>query len=174
MTWAQYLNMIYAMIAFNVGIFSFIFYWEFWRKRGKLKVRIKTPLGEKERWVKPESDGETLIIEKGSERKKVPEWKAKFSNKSLIRFTKWFGRMGFAVDIFYNAEKCIEYDYSLSEAEMPKFDKKTSKGYINAEVLKQRGRGLKQELPFIFWLVVILVFVNLVLSGLTAQRMGIF
>jgi len=174
MTYEQWLQMVYAMLAFDSCVFAFIFYWEFWRKRGSIKVRIKTPLGEKTKWVKPQDDGETLIIEKGSDRKAKPEWKAKFTNKSLVPISRWFFRKAYAVDIFYNAPECIDYDYSLKKGEHPKWDKKTSKEFIEAEVLKQRGKKLKYEMPMLFWLIFIVSIVNLAISFGLAQRLHIF
>lgn len=171
MTWDQYFMLVRFMIAFNICVFVFVSYMEWWRKRGRIQVRIKTPLGEKKKWVKPENDGKTLIIEKES--KKRPEWKASFTNKSIVFFGRWFGRIGRAVDVFYHAKKCIDYDYTLSEADQPKFDKKASKGYIEAKVLKEMGKGEKMEIPFIFWVLLIMSFVNLALMFMIGNRLGV-
>jgi len=174
MTFEQWWMYVQIMLGFDAFIFLIIIYVGFWRKRGRIKVRIKTPMGEKTKWVKPDPDGKTLVIEKGSDRQNKPKWSATFSNKSLVAISRWLFRKAYAVDVFYNATECIEYDYSLKTSDAPKWSKKQSKEYIEAEVLKQRGKRLKYEMPTLFWLIFIICLINLVISFVLAQRLQLF
>ena len=145
------------------------------RSKGKIKVRIKTPYRERHKWVKPESDGKTLIIQKERKRKNIPEWKATFTQKSLVFVRRFFGLVqSFAVDVFPDATKCIEYDYDVKKISQPKFDKRTSTKFINAKVLENEGKQEMFKLPGLFWLILLLCAGSFLLSFLIANRMGVF
>lgn len=148
-------------ITFGVWLFVlFIAVVRWWRGRGALEVRVKTPLGEKKRYIKPEADGKTLVLEK--KRRNNPGWVATFTNKSLVPVSRWFGRKGFAVDLMYQATECVNYDFENKSNEQPKWTKKQSKEFIEAEVLKHAGRGLKYEMPGLFWLIAIGVVILII------------
>jgi len=161
---------VYQISAF-ITIFLLVLIYHFWNRKGKIKVRIKYPIREKEKWVKPEKDGKTLTIEKGAY-KKAP-WKVTFTNKSLVPQKSLFGTF-YAVDVLPEATRAIEYDYELKKTDQPKWDKETSKSFIDAEILKQRGRALGYEMPRIFWIIVLLQIVVLVFQflGMAGVRIG--
>ncbi len=118
------------------------------RRRGKIQCRIKTPIGEETRWIKPDFRGNKhyLVFEK--EKRKKPGWEAEFSNKSLIPRSGWYGlRHWLCIDIFPHATKAIEYNFDIPEADQPKWDKATSKAFIEAKILKQMGRRRKTHIP---------------------------
>ena len=147
-----------AYIGIMIGIVLFMGT----RNKGKIKVRIKTPYRERCKWIKPEADGKTLIIQREKKRRNIPEWKATFTQKSLVFIRSFFGLVrSFAVDIFPDATKCIEYNYSVKKITQPKFDKKTSTKFINAKVLENEGKQEMFKLPGLFWLILFLVFLVL-------------
>ncbi len=135
------------------------------RRRGKIQCRIKTPIGEQDRWIKPDFRGNKhyLVFEK--EKGKKPGWEAEFSNKSLIPRSGWYGlRHWLCIDIFPHATKAIEYNFDIPEASQPKWDKATSKGYIEAKILKQMGEGEKLISPTVIWIVVLISIFILILE----------
>jgi len=164
-----YILMVYAVFLFVVFYFLVVRNW------GKIKIRVKTPMGEKNHYRKVEDDGKTIIMEKGSDRKKKPKWKFTFSNKS-VNFTKYLLglRERKTIDVFYHAPKAIEYEYDTKKAKTPRYDKKTSKEFIEMEGLKKRGELSKYPLPSLFWL---MFLTNLLCLGgifLIISRFGIF
>jgi len=170
--WPLWWKIIYGIIAFDMAVFGFVLYWEWWRKRGRIQVRVKTPLGEKRYWKKPEDDGKTIVMKKG--RGKKPGWKFTFSNSALYRIPRWFGRKALCLDVLYDADKAVSWDYTLKETEIPKWDKKTSKKFIEAETLEKRAIGVKYPMPTLFWLILIIGVVNLGITFLMLQRFGGF
>lgn len=159
-----------AYIIFVIAIFFIIRH----KRKNAIKVRIKYPI-ERIKYVKPERDGHTLIIIKENKRKKIPEWKARFNEKSLQLYRKLlFGGIGFQIDIFPDAAKAIEYNRDVKETKQPKFDKKTSQQFIESEVIKNEGRGEKPPFPnIIIYAILIISMISLVLTFLIFNRFGL-
>lgn len=170
MTWAEYWLIAQIFMIFDAGIVILALYFGWWKKRGRLEVRVKTPIGEQKHYKKPEKDGKSITMQKA--RGKRPGWKFTFTRESLYFIPKWFGRKRLGLDILFHAEKAIDYDFKLKLASQPKWTKTESKEFIEAEILKQRGMGLKLQLPLLFWLVLIIGLVNVVFSLLLYMKIG--
>lgn len=156
---------IYIVFMFLVVFLSLI------RHRGKIKVRIKTPLMEIVKWVKPERDGKTLVIDKGKEKKGIPRWEATFTNKSLVPMKGRF-RKQTAVDIFVGAKKCIEYDYSINESLPYGLTIRDILDFLTAKILKQRGSGIKQPTSVLAYVTIGLLIIVLIEGFLILNRIG--
>lgn len=155
-----------ATILVSLAVFAYVV-WIVQSRKHSLLVRIKDITGEKTKICKPNGDN-TIQIQK-KKRGKVA-WKAKYSRNSLIRLSGMFNPP-FAIDIFSNSPKAIDYEWELKSTDQPKWDKQTSQEFIDAEALKNRGRGLGNKTPLGIWIVAILVVVSLVLQF--AQMRGI-
>jgi len=149
----------YIFLVMYLGVFGWIFYKAVFANRGKIKVRVKTPSGEIIKWCKPEEDGETIIYQKQT--KKKPLWKFKFSSNSLIYFKSW-GRRFFAIDVFYQAPKAIEYHYKTKEIEQALWDKKEETDLFKASVIKAAGATTqKVQIPTLLY---VFLFLNIAIS----------
>jgi hypothetical protein len=67
------------------------------------------------------------------------------------------------------------YDFELKQFETPKWGKKESKEFIEAQVLKQRGRGITEHTPIMIYIVAVLVIVSIVIGimGLAGIKIGL-
>lgn len=69
------------------------------------------------------------------------------------------------------SENCINFSPQQKEADVPLWDRKQCQDFFDVAVLKQSGDvKIKHELPFVFWLLVVLGMINL---GLMIRSMGI-
>lgn len=145
----------------------------FSRSLGKLKVRVKSPLGERILLIKP--DGFQLPIIKREKRGGPPGYKPTFTLASIYRTKGLFGlRQIPTVDIIQGADQCIEYDYVSKEAYAPTLTKDDVKNYAEVKLLKKFGEGPKTEQGSLMWIVVIASIASVAVSVLIAHRMGIF
>lgn len=170
--WNLWFTYVYILVGFDVFIVAFVIYWEWFKRRGKIKIRIKRPIGEIEEWKKPQKDGKTIIMQK-SRGKKNPGWKFTFSRASLYFTKRWPGRKILTLDIIANSLKAIEYDFKKCMAYPYGLTLKDIIRINRADILEQRGQGLKMQLPTLFWLVLIMGVVNLIMSLAVLQRLGV-
>lgn len=157
--------LIYAVIMFGV-LFS-IFFLIYYRIRGKLKIRVKSPVGEKEYLRGPNRDGTSVTMFKAG--KKTPEWTFKFSTKALY-FTKKLFMRSLTLDVFAEAEKAIEYDYTLEETEQPKFTKEQAENWVRSRSLTKYLEGAETKANLFALLTIILVGVNVALTFILFMR----
>jgi len=163
-------NALLIVAAWWVFIIAYLA-WRWYRTKGKILVRIKTPIGEKEEWVKPNFEGDKAYLVFEKESRKKAGWKAEFTNKSLIPRSSWLGLKRFhCIDIFPQATKAIEYNFDTKTEDQPKWDKHSSKEYIEAKILKQMGEGEKLVAPGVIWIVVIVTIIILILEILPYIR----
>jgi hypothetical protein len=153
--------MLYGVIGFDVFIFFFVLYFEWWRKRGRILIRIKTEMGERTEWKKPEKDGKTIIMEK--EKKDSIGWKFTFSRNSLYDVKRFF-RTKKALDVIYNAPGAVEYDLQTKKATLPIWDREMFEEIALKQGFKLLAKMLKIQLPTLFWLILIGVMLNIVLT----------
>jgi hypothetical protein len=161
---------LYIGIAYFVALFLYALY-QGLKNRGKMQIMLQIPGGEKEYWRKKEIDGKTVVMEKKS--KKNAGWEFKIENANSIKDKKrFFGLIHYqSVDIFPNAKEPIIFDANVKPEDQPKWTKKQSKEFIEAEVLKQRGRALESKgFPMWAWIIILLqigtvAFIYLVNSG---------
>ena len=161
-------NWIYIAIGYAV-VFIFLIYQALFAHRGKIKVRVKTPFEEWVKWCKPEPDGKTIVVEKPKGKK--AGWKFEFTNRSLVPFRSW-GRRMFAVDVFYQAQKAIEYDYMQSASTAPKLTLDHVREIATWEALKARYAKIAgAKIPTWFMLLtIILLIVNIILLLVLSGR----
>ncbi len=108
----------------------------------KYVVRVQTPNGEKRSTKKCEEDGETIIMKKGHG--KEPGWKFKFTPASIISLNKRFGTRE-AIEVFYNAPKAIEKDFTIPKEEQYKLGLKEVKQFARWEALRQRYSTMQKQ-----------------------------
>lgn len=166
------LTILIVLFAFYGIAFGYLIL-RFSRSLGKLKVRVKSPLGEKILLIKP--DGFQLPIIKRERKGGPPGYKPTFTLASIYRTKGMFGlRQIPTVDIIQGADQCIEYDYVAKEVNAPALTKADVKDYAEVKLLKKFGEGAKQEHGSMMWIVVIASIVSAAVSILIAHRMGIF
>lgn len=152
-------------LALSMGLFTYIA-WLVQSRKHSLLVRIKS-YPEKTKIVKQNGDNTIQIYKK---KRKQTGWKAKYTRNCLVPLRGVFSPP-YALDIFPYASKAIEYKWELRKTDQPKYDKQASQEFNDAEILKNRGKGLESKTPIGIWIVVILVIVSLVLQF--AQMRGI-
>jgi hypothetical protein len=148
-------------------VISFLAYlvFLFFRGRGKVLVRVKTPAKEWSRYVKPNPDGTSITMEKTSNTK--AGWTFKYTNQSLQTVKKFLG-LGQVVDVFYHSPKAIDYDFTQSEATQPKLTKQDVINFNNADALKRRYSKMEHLASRNLMYIVLL----LVLVGIIIQLLG--
>lgn len=155
------------MIAYPIIMFSIVgvvLLFVIMRARNRIRIRIKTPVGEKEIWRAPNVSGDKVTIFKGS--KKVPKWELNFDHKALY-FTKKFFMKVPTIDTFANSEKAFIYDFDKLSIDKPKYDKDTANKWLHSEAITKYGEGLstKQNQLFLIALIsLVLVIVVLALN----------
>lgn len=136
-------NIIYVWFGLWLVLMAYLGY-TLLKGRGKILVRVKTPLKENHEWRKANADGKTITMQKAS--KKKAGWSFEFSNKSLVPVKRFFGLVqAYAIDIFFEATKAIEYNYDVKEADQPHWDKTQSKKFIDAKILETAGKEPKEK-----------------------------
>lgn len=141
----------------------------------RITVRIETPTKELTRKcpVEHTERGDYAVIERAIGRKLG--WKVHFDNSSIRPERKSFGRVDNKIEVMFGSLEASRYDFELKQFETPKWGKKESKEFIEAQVLKQRGRGVQEHTPTIIYIVAILVVVSIVIGimGLAGVRIGL-
>jgi len=73
--------------------------------------------------------------------------------------------------VMEGSEKCVNFSPDQKELNVPLWDRNQCQDFFDVAVLKQSGDvKIKHELPFVFWLLVVLGLINL---GLMMRFMGI-
>ncbi len=159
-------NLIFIYVAVWAFFMLYLLY-QFQKGRGKILVRVKTPMRELCRWIKPNPDGTTVTMQKATTKK--AGWTFKFSNKSLVPIKRFFGFLqAYAIDVFYESPKAIEYEYSQSEATQPKLTLQDVTEFNKADALKRRYSKMdKLPTQTVQIITVILIFVLLILQLLS-------
>lgn len=164
------------LLGFYAAIITYaILKW--YRNKGKIRVRIMSPIGERIDFYKPESDGKTIIVEKNQGRRLG--WKFTFDRTALYFYPRSFFRIiplpkGLGLDVVYDAKQAVSYDYNASSTSMYPLTKDDIKEITDAQVIKNWGKGPKEESPRLMLVVVAMLGVVVVLVLLMAQRIGIF
>jgi len=136
--------------------------WNFSKYRGKVKVRVKTPLGEQVRWLKPEDDGKTIVMEKAG--RKSLGWRFTFTNKSLVPQKRWYGGIYYAIDVFHKALEAVEYDFKDSVVSEPQLSEDDVVAINRLDAFKRRyGKVEKPMSSVAIWLLIIIGSITLVL-----------
>jgi len=160
-------NYFLIMGVYGICLFIAVLYLALFRHRGRVQIRIKTPLKEIKKWVKPDPDGKTIVMNKG--KRKGVEWKFTFTQQSIILFSSWF-RERKAIDVFYHSPTAIDYLYKQNKAEHPKLTKKDVKKYATFKAVETRYQKLpKLPLPPLFWLILAVLLANFVISLMLIQ-----
>jgi len=160
-------NWIYFLVAY-LAVFGWVLYKALFANRGKIKVRVKTPTKEWVKWCKPQPDGQTIVVEKAKRNK--AGWSFKFSNKSLVPFSHR-GRSFFAIDVFYESKKAIEYDYARDKATAPELTQQQVTHYAQARIWERRYQTDAKQMPnWILYVILLLqigsmIFTYLLQSG---------
>ena len=162
-------NLLYIILGYTIGFFIVLLYFAS-RNRGKILVRVKSPMKESGIWVKPNWQDNEIVMMK--EKDKDSGWKFTFTVKSLMQKSRLFGLVHyFAVDVFPYAPKAIEYDCEQETVSAPHWDKKTEENLFRAKVIRAAGEtGQKLHIPLALYLILIInlavsVIVLLVSSG---------
>lgn len=160
--WDTWWLLVQFVVGFDVLIVFVALYTLWWRRRGKIEVRCKTPYGEKKKWLKPEKDGETMIFEK--EKKDVSlGWSFKFTSGCLIPVRNWRGARHDALDVKYNAPSAVDWSKKAEEIEVPIWDRKTFEDIAIKHGMKMLPRMIKMVMPTVIWGVLVLQFVTIIL-----------
>lgn len=160
-------NIWYIYIGFIWLLFMYVLI-GWYRKRGKIKVRIKTPLEEKVRWIKPEADGKTIVMEKAG--KKKMGWSFEFTNKSLVPLRHWWGGLYYAVDIFFDASKAIEYEYALSQIDQPKLTKEQAREINRLDAFKRRYGKVAQPMSSTVQWIMLFLLIGIIILLILSMR----
>jgi hypothetical protein len=166
-------QIVYAVVGFDLFVAAIVLYSVWWRRRGKLEVRIQREIGEQRKWFKPDKDGKTIVAEKAKEGKTVG-WSFEFSRKSLIPVISMItGRAHWKIEVMYGAAKAIDYDFfdKNNPYNLPVYDRRTFEDLVTKEVQKMLPRMVKVQLPTLFWLIVIMQVVTMML--VIASMMGL-
>jgi hypothetical protein len=141
----------------------------------RITVRIETPTEEitKKFPVEHTERGDYAVIERAIGRKLG--WKAHFDNRCIRTERKAFGRIENKIEVMMGSLEASRYDFELKQFETPKWGKKESKEFIEAQVLKQRGRGITEHTPIMIYIVAVLVIVSIVIGimGLAGIKIGL-
>jgi len=175
--WDQWYQILEFVIAFDVLTAIVVIYVTWWKKRGKIEVRIETPLGEQRKWLKPDKeDGKTIVVEKPKEGKKIG-WQFTFDRSSIIPvISKLTGRAHYKIEVMYGSTKAIEYNFEDKDNpyKLPVWDRKSFEDVVVKEGMKMLPRMVKIQLPTVFWILVLMQFVTiiLVIAVSTGLRFG--
>lgn len=147
----------------------------FSRSLGKIKVRVRSPLGEKTMLLKPNGFELPIVTREKRGVGHPTEYKPTFTMASIYRTKGMFGlRQIPTVDLIQGAHRCCEINYETKEMDAPTLTKQDVKNYAEVKLLKKFGEGAKQEHGSMMWIVVIASIASAAVSILIAHRMGIF
>jgi hypothetical protein len=164
---------LWTLYSIFLGLFFSYILYNFFKGRGKVFVRVKTPLGEKGYWKKPvETERGMEVVMKKADKRNIG-WSFMFTNKSLIPKKRLFGLIGyFAVDIFPNAKKAIEYDFENADVKMPLLTQQQAGEINRLDAFKRRyGKVEQPKSTMVQWIILIVVVIVLILNFL--QMRGI-
>lgn len=153
-----------------MGFFVVILLAMFMKNRGKILVRIKNPIQEREIWKKPETHGQVSRIVMKEARGRDPGWYFDFTNKSVIP-KKGFLKSYLALDVFPGALHAVNWDYDLSVNDQPRLTRKEAREINFIEGFHARYRDLgKYQISTVLYLLIfanimIGVFILLVVTG---------
>ena len=136
-----------------------------WRRHGKLEVRIKTPHMETSKWVKPEADGKTVILQKDT--KKKPEWKLSFEQTQ--RRKDLFGSHLF-IETHYQSNDAFVIDWKQKTVDRPQLTKQQVKDFATWEGLKARYQTI--EKPKTSMLMIIIAVICILILVLMLRSSG--
>lgn len=151
-----------------ISILSIVFFLIIRKIRGSIRVRVKTPLGEREYWRKPNRAGTHITVFDGK-KKKQPEWTFKLPLKALY-FTKKLFMRALTVDVFSESDEAITYDYETKDFESPKFTKEKAREWTRSRGLTQYLEGPREKLTMITLIMLAMLGANLVLTMLLLMR----
>lgn len=153
-------NLFYIILGYTTGFFMVLLYFAT-RNRGKILVRSKSALKESEMWMKPNWKDNEIVMTKATD--KDSGWTFKFTNKSLLFKTAYFGlKRYFAVEVFPYAKTAIEFDCEQETVTAPHWDKKTEEMLFRAKVIRAAGEtGQKLHIPLALYLIIV---INVVMS----------
>ena len=121
-------------------------------------------------------DEDRVIIEPPKRGRGGAGWQPKFYHDSILKEVKgwWkFKKIIEKVQVIEGSNECIRFSINDDYAEV-NLGRRDLKRFAQAEILHLlRYIKAKIELPLAFWLVVGLVFVNLFLTFLIANRFGV-
>lgn len=141
----------------------------------RITVRIETPTKELTRKcpVEHTERGDYAVIERAIGRKLG--WKVHFDNRCIRTERKPLSRVEHKIEVMFGSLEACKYDFELKQFETPKWGKKESKEFIEAQVLKQRGRGVQEHTPIMIYIVAFLVIIAIVIGimGLAGVRIGL-
>ena len=118
------IEFLYMMLTIYIGLMVGAVIIILWN-RGRITVRVKSPIAEYSRKIKPESDGRTIIMSK--------DWSFTYEPESIQRVkrkTLFFHRIHLSLDVYTDAKKAITYNYKQQTVDMPMWDKKQSKKMV--------------------------------------------
>ena len=135
------------------------------------RVRVLTPSGFYTKKRRVSSDGCTIVMQK--ETRKHAEWKFKFTPQSVYNVRKGPFRREY-IDVFHDAHKAVNYDFTQEELEQPKLTRAEAKKIIDAEILRNRGKDMKTPTPMLSYIMLAMMFALVGLNFFMARRLGIF
>lgn len=141
----------------------------------RITVRIETPTEEitKKFPIEHTERGDYAVLERAIGRKLG--WKVHFDNRCIRPERKPLGRIENKIEVMMGSLEACRYDFELKQFETPKWGKKESQAFIEAQVLKQRGRGVTEHTPFMIYIVAVLVIIAIVIGiiGLAGVKIGL-
>lgn len=167
-------NITIIVYAVFFGVLMAYLAYSFLKNRGKIQVMKQIPGGEVQYWRKKEGDGITVVMVK-PKGKKEPGWSFKIEDGRAVKNKKrYWGLSSYqSVDIFPDAPSPIIFDGSIKPEDQPKWDKKTSKAFIEAEMVKKAGQEPKEKSNAGIWVVAILIIVSIIVTVMTSGRVRI-
>ena len=101
--------------------------------------------------------GKYVIIQKRNATKRIPEYKASFTNQCLIPYKKGLLSKDFKLMVKEGAGRCINF---YPKTRVYETDKTEIERLFRANVLEKAGVvSHKVEIPMLFWLVMVALFV---------------
>lgn len=147
--------------------------WLALRHRGKMRVYIKDPLGDKIEWHKPQTDEKGNFIVMRKAKGKGFGWLFHFDNRHVQYGHGRFGKYQY-VEIFPESPEAIAFDYGGRDVEQHHWDKKTNEEYVNRKLLERRGEEPKeQKSDIVLWIIAGLVIVNVIMTVVLSGRIRI-
>jgi hypothetical protein len=137
------------------------------RRRNSYKIEVfSVPLKVKWKKLSNINAKEYIIMRKGNDKKKppVPEWKFEVSKHALIPFKRLFGSIGYKIQVFPEAQKAIEIDYSNEKLNPYKLTLTEEIAIVDAEIVKQAGKEKATEKSMLILLILMLIGLNVILS----------
>lgn len=126
----------------------------------KVTVRIHKSTGLEFKTKKIEDDGRITLIK---DSRKKAQWRPEIGGIETKH--GWFGRAKFYTEVMPNANKTFIINGELKPEEIPKWDKNTSKAFINKKILEKAGEEMKDKNPSMALLLLgILIIANIAIT----------